>query len=117
MRKRISKPRTGGRSVPSAIQIRTERRIRNYAAQYYAGKFLRIEVRFRGAFCYIEAYTEPDLRIGSPPPGETREQWAEELRNTPWHLCRIGYFGNEDRWSFAWYSYASDKYEPSFLIT
>ena len=32
-------------------------------------------------------------------------------------LCRIRYFGNEDRSSFAWYTYAHEKYEPSFLLT
>ena len=49
--------------------------------------------------------------------GETREQWIERLRNTPTHLCRIRYFGNEERWTFAFYTYAHEKYEPSFFIT
>jgi hypothetical protein len=57
------------------------------------------------------------VRGCAPPPGETRDQWVERLRNTPAHLCRIRYFGNDDRWSFAWYTYAHEKYEPSFLIT
>ena len=51
------------------------------------------------------------------PAGETRDQWIDRLSNTPTHLCRIRYFGNEDRWSLAWYSYAHEKYEPGFLIT
>jgi len=110
-------PHTGGKSVPPAVKARTERRILDYAAKHYAGKFLRIEVRFRGALCYIDAYTEPDVEGFSPPPGETRDQWIEGLRNTPTHLCRIRYFGDENRWSFAWYTYAHEKYEPSFLIT
>ena len=32
-------------------------------------------------------------------------------------LRRIRYLGNEDRWSFAIYTYAHEKYEPGFLIT
>ena len=33
------------------------------------------------------------------------------------HLCRIRYTGSEERWEFSWYSYAHEKYEPSFLVT
>ena len=74
--------------------------------------------RFHGALCYVDVYTEPDEPRGSDPPrGETRAQWLERLRNTPTHLCRIRYFGDEDRWSFAWYTYSNEKYEPSLLIT
>jgi hypothetical protein len=69
-------------------------------------------------YAYIDVYIEPDMPRGSaPPPGETRHQWIERLPNTSRYLCRIRYFGNEDRWSFAWYTYAHEKYEPSFLIT
>ena len=50
-------------------------------------------------------------------PVRKRSEWIEGLRNTPIHLCRIRYFGNEDRWSFAWYTYAHEEYEPAFLIT
>jgi hypothetical protein len=118
MRSRVYQTHAGGKSVPFGVQTRTEQRILGYAAKHHPGKFIRIDVRFRGALCYIDVYTEPDLPGGSvPPPGETRDQWKERLRDTPTHLCRIRYFGNEDRWGFAWYSYAHEKYEPSFLIT
>jgi hypothetical protein len=109
---------TGAKSIPPEIKSRTERRILDYAARHYPGKFTRVEVRFHGALCYIDVYTEPDVPLGAaPPPGETRDQWIDRLQNTPMHLCRIRYFGNEDRWSFAWYSYAHEKYEPSFLMS
>jgi hypothetical protein len=99
------------------FKARTERRILAYAAKHYSGKFTRVDVRFHGALCYIDAYTEPDLAPGSTPStGETRKEWIERLRNVPLHLCRIRYFGNDDHWSFAWYTYAHEKYEPSFLI-
>ena len=114
----VRRPQARGKSIPPGVQARTERRIRDYAALHYAGKFTRIDVRFRGVLCYIDLYSEPDP--ASPmyqPPGETREQCLERLRNTPTHLCRIRYLGNEDRWSFAFYTYAHEKYEPSFLIT
>ena len=97
----VYNPHTGGKSIPPAVKAHTQQRILDYAHQHYAGRFTRIDVRFRGALCYIDAYTEPDTPEGS----------------TPMHLCRIRYFGNADRWSFSWYSYAHEKYEPSFLIT
>jgi hypothetical protein len=118
MRMWVYSPHTGGKSIPPAVKARTERRILEYANKHFAGKFIRIGVRFRGALCYIDAYTEPDVpRARFSPGGETREQWIERLRNTPTHLCRIRYFGDEDRWTFAYYAYAHEKYEPSFFIT
>lgn len=118
MRTWVYSPHTGGKGIPRAVKALTERRILEFAASRYPGKFTRVDVRFRGAFCYIDVYTQPDVPPGlTPPPGETREQWIEGLRKTPMQLCRIRYFGNQDRWSFAWYSYAHEKYEPSFLIT
>ncbi len=118
MRRWIYNPHTGGKSIPPGVKARTERRILDYAAKHYPGKFTRVGVRFHGALCYIDVYTEPDLPRGStPPPGETRDQWIARLRSIPMHLCRIRYFGNEERWSFAWYTYPREKYEGSFLVT
>jgi len=118
MRMWVYNPHTGGKTIPPGVKTRTEQRILAYAAKRYRGKFLRIDVRFRGALCYIDAYSEPGITRGMrPPPGETLAKWIERLRNTPTHLCRIRYFGDEDRWSFAWYTYAHEKYQPSFLIT
>jgi len=98
--------------------MRTEQRILDYAAKHYPDKFTRIDVRFRGALCYVDVYTDPDLPRGStPPPGGTVISGLSGSGTPPTHLCRIRYFGNEDRWSFAWYTYAHEKYEPSFLIT
>jgi|SRR6516162_5577434 len=53
----VYNPHTGGKSIPPAVRARTQRRILDYADQHYAGKFTRIDVRFRGALCYIDAYT------------------------------------------------------------
>lgn len=117
MRTWVYNPHTGGKSIQPGVKARTERRILEYAAKHYPGKFIRVEVRFHGALCYIDAYTEPGEPPRGPlPTGETRAQWIERLRNTPTHLCRIRYFGDEERWSLAWYSYAHEKYEPGFLM-
>jgi hypothetical protein len=63
----------------------------------------------------IDAYTDPGPRDGfPPPPGETA--WLDRRGNTPTHLCRIRFNGDEERWSFAYYTYAHEKYEPSFFM-
>lgn len=107
-------PQSGGRKIPDRIKPQIRQRILDYAGNHYAGKYSRIEVRFHGHFCYIDAYTEP-----SAPDGYDRqfcelshEDYLERLRNTPIHLCRLRYFGNENRWSMAFYTYSNEKYEP-----
>jgi hypothetical protein len=105
--------------IPERVQQRTRQRILAYAEQHYAGKYTRLDVRFRGQFCYIDAYTEPHVPPDFPPPKwpESREEDLERLRNTPTHLCRLRYFGDEDRWSMAFYTYSHETYEPCFFDT
>ena len=64
----VYNPHTGGKSIPPAVKARTQRRILDYANKHYPGKFTRIDVRFRGALCYIDAYTEPGVPRGSTHP-------------------------------------------------
>jgi len=112
-------PYSGGVKIPAPVRQRTEQRIRSYAETHYAGRFTRLDIRFRGRLCYIDAYTEPS----EPSPGllralgESRKQYLERLRSTPAHLCRLRYFGNEERWSMAFYTYSHEKYEPCVFDT
>ncbi len=109
-------PDRGGTRIPEAVQRRTEQRIRRYAEQNFGGRYTRLDVRFRGQFCYVDAYTEPEpLGPNWPPPDwpESREEMIERLRNTPTHLCRLRYFGGEERWGFAFYTYSNERYELS----
>jgi hypothetical protein len=107
-------PQAGGVKIPQKIQPQIRQRILEHAKKHYAGKYNRIDVRFRGVFCYIDAYTEPYVPKKYDPKlyGESREAHIERLRNTPTHLCRLRYFGDEDRWSMAFYTYSHEKYEP-----
>jgi len=92
-----------------------ERDIREYAAVHFAGRYLRLDIRFRGQFCYVDAYVEPELpRRWRPPAGslESREEVLERLRSEPVHLCRLRYFGGE-QWGFAFYTYSHERYELS----
>jgi hypothetical protein len=111
-------PDHGGVKVPAPVKRRTEERIRRYAQAHFAGRYTRLEIRFRGQFCYIDAYTEPEPLGPDWPPAdwpESREEYQERLRNTPTHLCRLRYFGDEEGWGFAFYTYSGNRYELSIF--
>jgi hypothetical protein len=109
-------PDHGGKTISEAVKQRTTARIQRYAEQHFAGRYTRLDVRFRSQFCYIDAYREPEpLSPGWPPPDwpETREEYQQRLRDTPTHLCRLRYFGDEERWGFAFYTYSNERYSLS----
>jgi hypothetical protein len=107
-------PNSGGLKIPPAVQADVEQRIRAIAEKEFQGKYTRLDIRFKNQFCYIDAYTEPVLSPGWPPADgrETRDEYVRRLRETPVHLCRLRYFG-EDQWGFAFYTYSHEKYELS----
>ena len=92
----VYNPHVGGIKIPPDVRRRTEHRIRAYAEAHYTGKFKSLDVRFRGALCYIDAY-------------------LDDPSDVPLHLCRLRYFRREDEWSMAFYTYSHEKYEPSMF--
>jgi hypothetical protein len=112
-RQKALSPHTGGKPIPEAVQNAVRLRILNHAQAHYAGKYRKIEVRFNGALCYVDAYQEPapGSEVVAALTSETREQYVERIRNTPVHLVRLGYF-DEDRWSLSFYTYSHERYEP-----
>ncbi len=104
-------PDSGGIKISPNMKTDVEKRIIAIAEQEFKGKYKRIEIRFRNQFCYIDAYTEPLFTESWPPEGwhESRKEYQERMRNTPTHLCRLRYFG-DDKWGFAFYTYSHDKY-------
>ena len=115
-RRWVYDPGSGGVKIPESVKLRTESRIRKCAEANFADCYTRLDIRFRGKFCYIDAYTEPqDMGPNWPPPNwpESREEYMERMRNMPTHLCRLRYFGDEEGWGFAFYSYGDEKYKLS----
>ena len=49
-------PDRGGTPIPEPVRRRTQERILRYAEQQFAGCYTRLEIRFHGQFCYIDAY-------------------------------------------------------------
>ena len=110
-------PNSGGQKIPETVKRAVTQRIQRVAEQHFTGKYTRLDIRFKGQFCYIEAYTEPPRLTKSWPPKdwpESRETYIERLRNTPTHLCRLRYFGDE-RWGYAFYTYSHERYELTFF--
>jgi hypothetical protein len=105
-------PDSGGQKIPDRVKVDVKRRIERVAEEHFKGQYTRLDIRFRGQFCYLDAYEEPEVDPDWPPEDwpETREEYIERLRNTPVHLCRLRYFGG-DRWGFAFYTYSNEKYE------
>lgn len=113
-------PNSGGVKINEAAKKRIEKRILQYAEANLSGRYTRLDIRFRGHFCYVDAYTEPVPPGPNWPPAdwpESREEYMERLRNIPVHLVRLRYFGDDEKWGLAFCSYANDKYELSVFPT
>ncbi len=108
----VFNPDAGGIKIPDSVKYDVEKRIKGVAEKHFKGKYTRLDIRFKGQFCYIDAFQEPEVSDNWPPKDwpEKQEEYIERLRNTPVHLCRLRYFG-DDRWSFAFYTYSNEKYE------
>lgn len=112
-------PPRGGVSIPDSKRASVRQRLTAFAEERFPGQFREFDVRFRGALCYVDAYVEPELPDGWPPAdhGETRDEMIARLRATPLQLCRLRFHGQGDRWSFALYSYAAERYEAAVYAT
>jgi hypothetical protein len=44
-------PHSGGKDIPEAKREKIRQQILTYAEAHYAGKYTRLEVRFKGKFC------------------------------------------------------------------
>ena len=109
-------PDSGGVKINDSVKHEVKQRIIKFAETNLAGRYTKLDIRFRDKFCYVDAYTEPLEPVKkewSPDFPETREEHIERMRNTPIHLCRLRYFGDEDEWGLAFYSYADDTYGTS----
>jgi hypothetical protein len=91
--------------IPPVLKADLVERLERHAAERWAGRCRAVEIRFRGAFAYVDAIS---AHGGSPGIGEEAEEPST-------HLCRLGYIGRPDVWGFAFYTYSDAKYEPSFL--
>jgi hypothetical protein len=106
----VRDPDAGGVKIPNDVKVRTTTRIERYAEKNFKGRYSRIDVRFRSQFCDIDAYRDPGPQVYVPK-GMSRDEVIERQRNTPTHLCRLRYFGQEGSWSMGFFKYSDEKYE------
>jgi hypothetical protein len=88
----VRDPHAGGAPISDALKRETSRRLMAYAQKRYASKDARLDIRFRGSFCYVDARIEPagkgrksgrgsrateDQGAGAPGDEEARSQAPE----------------------------------------
>lgn len=112
-RQKALAPHTCGKPIPESVQNAVRMRVLNHARDKYAGRYWKIDVRFDGDLCFMDAFKEPEIASESVAglTGETADEFRERVRNTPVHLVRLGYF-DENRWSLSFYTYSHERYEP-----
>ncbi len=106
-------PDRGGVKMNETAKQEVKNRIIKCAEKNFAERYTKLDIQFRDKFCYIDAYTEPEVPEEWPDEfPETRDEHIERMRKTPIHLCRLRYYG-DDEWGIAFYSYAHEGYETS----
>jgi len=101
---------TGKPGISEYTRAALCRRLERHALEHWGGHCRAIDVRFRGTFAYVDAFRASNWHSPDTP-ADVRAQ----IDATPTHLCRLGYTGSADRWSFAFYKYSDEAYEQSIL--
>ena len=84
-------PHEGGSKIPSDQYDDIIKQVNAYSAKQSWSSYYKIQVRFRGQFCYIDTISENDNRIFA--------------------VCRLRQ-KIEGRWSLANFTYSNDQYMP-----
>lgn len=54
-------PDLGGKKIPETVKRDIEKCIHTVANEQFKGRYSRLDIRFRGQFCYVDAFTEPQI--------------------------------------------------------
>ena len=115
-------PHTGGNKIAVRTKDVVQRRLQTHFELLGHHKPFRLNVRFHGALCYIDAFKQPDP---GPSPewvsywessGYSLDEAKAAYRQDPTHLGRLRHF-DLDRWSYAFFTYSNERYEPTTLGT
>lgn len=94
MKRWVYSPQSGGQAIPAHVKSITIARAEAYAKQQEWHDRVELQLVFRGQFCYLNS-REKNEQSYSP-------------------LGRLRYF-REDNWSFAFYTYSTEKYIPCLI--
>jgi len=92
----VRDPHAGGAPISDALKRETSRRLMAHAQRLYASNDVRLDLRFRGSFCYIDVCDDAA---------------GQGQKRGTMHLCRLRYCG-QDQWSVAFFAYSNERYEP-----
>ena len=87
---------TASKSIPDSVVERLRERLETHARQNWPS-CKSVSVRSRGGFAYVDV------------------QGTEDPEPEP--ICRLKYTGSIDTWEFAYFTWAREAYEPSFVST
>jgi hypothetical protein len=73
-------PNSGGKKIPDLVRIDVEKRINDVAEQQLKETFIRLDLRFKGQFCYIDAFTKPGMRKSCRKQGKSVLKDCETLQ-------------------------------------
>ena len=54
-------PDSGGVKMTDVVKAQLTNRITKYAEENLAGRYTKLDIRFRDKFCYVDAYTNPSM--------------------------------------------------------
>ncbi len=110
-------PHSGGIKIPETTKRAVEARLQAHFAKLGFSKHYRLDVRFRGALCYLDAYAlAPDMAMvnGWVSQGMDVEEAKARYLEIPTKLGRLRHFAI-NRWSYAFFTYSSERYEATSL--
>lgn len=110
-------PHSGGVKIAAATKPAIEARLQACFAKLGFAKSYRLDVRFRGALCYVDAYAlEPDAVLVRywVSQGMDAEAARKRFLETSTKLGRLRHFAM-DRWSYAFFTYSHERYEATTL--
>ena len=91
-------PHTGGTRISPKVQEETRTKLLSLAKESDFKNLVRLEIRFKGALCYVDAY-------------------EKDYPDVPTHICRLRLVSGGQAWSMAFYTYSHEKYEPCLFLT
>ena len=94
--------------IPPAVRSELEGRLQRQAARECPGRVKKLLLAYRGPYVKVAVVEGKPGRNGLPMIARYVEKGE-----VPVELCRLGYLGNVDRWTYDFYSYANDRYMPS----
>lgn len=92
------KPNKGSKAksqkrIPDKVKTMLQKRLEQHISEKWSHTLVKLDLRFKSTFAYVDV--------------------KDPTENFPTHLCRLGYQGDADNWTFAFYKYSDDVYEKS----